>query len=90
MLLIEKWHTVLLFYKYDVGLTEVDYKIRLTDLTPIKLYVTCYSQGVKEAILKELYKMKEANFIELSISPFAAPMVCVRKGDCSLRVKIDF
>ena len=34
--------------------------------------------------------MKEANFIELSISPFAAPMVCVRKGDSSLRVTIDF
>ena len=34
--------------------------------------------------------MKEANFIELSISPFAAPMVFVRKGDGCLRVTIDF
>ncbi len=34
--------------------------------------------------------MKEANFIDLSISPFAAPMVCVRKGDGSLRVTINF
>ena len=34
--------------------------------------------------------MKEAKFIEPSISPFAALMVCVRKGDCSLRVTIDF
>ena len=34
--------------------------------------------------------MKEANFIEPSISPFAAPMVCVRKGNGSLRVTIDF
>ena len=34
--------------------------------------------------------MKEANFIEQSFSLFAAPMVCVRKGDSSLRVTIDF
>ena len=63
---------------------------RLDVPTPIKLYVPCYSQGVREAILKELDKMKEANFIEPSISPFAAPMVCVWKGDGSLCVTIDF
>ena len=76
--------------KLDVGLTDIDYKIRLSDPTPIKSYVPCYSQGVREEILKELDKMKEAYFIEPSISPFAAPMVCVRKGDGSLRVTIDF
>ena len=90
MLLLEKWRTVLLLNKYDVGLTDVDYKIRLNDPTPIKLYIPCYSQGVREAILKELDKMKEADFIEPSISPFAAPMVCVQKGDGSLCVTIDF
>ena len=90
MLLLEKWRPVLSMINYNVGLTDVDYKIRLSDPTPIKLYVPCYSQGVREAILKELDKMKEANFIEPSISPFAAPMVCVRKGDSSLRVTIDF
>ena len=90
MLLLEKWHTVLLLNKYDVGLTDVDYKIRLSDPTPIKSYIPRYSQGVREAISKELEKMKEANFIEPSISPFAAPMVCVQKGDGSLRVTIDF
>ena len=40
--------------------------------------------------MKELDKMKEANFIELSISPFAALMVCVQKGDGSFCVTIDF
>ena len=34
--------------------------------------------------------MKEANLIELSISPFAAPMVCVQKGDGNLCVTIIF
>ena len=63
--------------KYEVGLIDFDYKICLNNTTPIKSYVPCYSQGVREAIKKELDKMKEANFIEPSISPFAAPMVCV-------------
>ena len=90
MLLLEKWRTVLLMYNYKVGLTDVSYKIRLSDPTSINLYIPHYSQGVKEAILKELDKMKEANFIEPSILPFAAPMVCVRKVDGSLRVTIDF
>ena len=90
MLLLEKWRTVLLLNKYNVGLTDVDYKIRLNDPTPIKSYIPRYSQGVREAILKEQNKMKEADFIEPSISPFAAPKVCVRKGDSSLCVTIDF
>ena len=76
--------------KYNVGLTKVDYKIRLSDTFPIKSYFPLYSQGVREAIEKELKKMKEVDFIEPSMSPFAAPMVCVRKGDGSLRVTIDF
>ena len=67
MLLLEKWRAVLLLNKYDVGLTDVDYKICLNDHTPIKSYIPRYSQGVREAILKELDKMKEANFIEPSI-----------------------
>lgn len=72
--------------KYDVGLTKVDYKIRLSDTTPIKLYILCYLQGVSEAIGKELEKIKEADYIEPSLSPFAAPMVFVLKGNGSLRV----
>ena len=79
MLLLEKWHTALSLNKYDVGLTDFYYRIRLNDPTPIKSFVPCYSQGVREAILKELDKMKEAVFIKPSISPFAAPMVCVYK-----------
>ena len=76
--------------KYDVGKTDVDYKIRLPETNPSNSYIPCYSQGVRQAKLKELEKLKKVDFIELSISPFAAPMVCVRKGDGSLQVTIDF
>ena len=70
--------------KYNVSITDVDYKIRLTDPTPKKSYIPCYLQEVREEITWELDKMKEVNFIEPSISPFAATIVCVRKGDGSL------
>ena len=75
--------------KYNAGFKKVDYKIRLLDTTPINLYIPCYSQGVREAIGKELEKKKEAGFIGTSISPFAAPMVCVWKSNVILIVTID-
>ena len=71
-------------------LTKVDYKILLSDKNPIKLYIPRYSQGVREAIGKELEKIKKADFIEPSIGHFTTPMVCVQKGNGSLRVTIDF
>ena len=39
---------------------------------------------------EELEKLKAADFIELSISPFLSPMVCVKKTDGALQVCIDF
>ena len=69
-------NTVLLLNNYDVGLTDNDYKICVNDPSPIN----CMSLVIhisREAILKELEKIKKAKFIEPSIFPFAAPMVCV-------------
>lgn len=34
--------------------------------------------------------MNEAGFIEPSILPFAAPKVCVQKGNSSIIVEINF
>ena len=62
----------------------------MSETNPIKSYIPHYPQGVRQGILKELEKIKEDDFIELSISLFAAPMVCVRKGDGILQVTVDF
>ena len=48
--LIEKWSTMLSMNKYDVGKTDVDYKICLSETNPIKSYIPRYSQGVRQAI----------------------------------------
>ena len=73
-----------------LSITDINCKICLNDPTPIKLYVPHYSQGVREEIWKKLEKKKEANFIEPSISSFAAFMVRVKKSDSSLWITIEF
>ena len=62
---------------FEIGLADVVYTVNLSDLTPIKSYIPQSSQGVSEAILKKIDRRKEANFIEPSILPIAAPMICV-------------
>ena len=39
-----------------------------------------------DAINEEIDKLEKAGFVELSISPFAAPTVCIKKKDGSLRL----
>ena len=39
---------------------------------------------------EELEKLKAADFIKPSLSPFLSPMVCVKKTDRALQVCIDF
>ena len=80
MLLLEKQFTVLLFIKYNVGLTDVDYKIFINGPTPTKFYVPCYSQGVREAVFKELEKNKGGKFYRANHFSFcSAFIVCLRR-----------
>ena len=41
-------------------------------------------------VIEELEKLKAADFIEPSISLFLPPIVCVKKTDEMLKVRIDF
>ena len=54
--LLKKWSTALSMNKYNVGLTKVDYKICLSDTTPIKTYIPCYSQGEERQLGKSWRK----------------------------------
>ena len=56
----------------------------------IKSYIPWKTPAMVKAINGEVEKLEKAGFIEPSISTFAAPTVCVRKKDGSLRVYIDF
>ena len=84
------WYTIISRNKYDVGITKEKYTIRLSNSEPIKSYVPHCTLAMIEAINDELDKMLKADFIEKSISPFSAFMVCTWKPDGRLQVTIDF
>ena len=88
--LMSKWHTVLSKNKYDVGLIQEEYTIRLSDPTPIKSYIPRQTLAMITAINEELGKLRQVNFIEPLKNPYAALIVCVQKPDGSMRIIIDF
>ena len=70
--LLIKWLPIFSRNKYDVGLTQEEYVIRLNNNVPVKSYTPRNSPAVKKAIEDELFKLEKADFIELSISPYSA------------------
>jgi transposase InsO family protein len=68
----------------------ISHNIQLTTSKPIcqKPYPTPFS--TKQVILEEVRKMEKAGVIEKSNSPYASPVVLVRKKDGSNRFCIDY
>jgi transposase InsO family protein len=68
-----------------------DHKIVLTEPLP-NAYSALYKQSVEEleATKKYLQDNLEKGFIEHSRSPFASPILCVRKANGDLRVCVDY
>lgn len=86
-----------LLQKYETTLTDVpgrsrvgQHDIRLTCVDPImsKPYNTPFS--ARETIIKEVKEMVDLGIIERSDSPYASPIVLVRKQDGKVRFCIDF
>ena len=88
--LLIKWLPIFSRNNYNIGLTQEEYVIWLNNDVPVKSYTPQNSFAVKKAIKDELFRFEKADFIELSISPYSAPMVFVAKPDGTLRVTIDF
>ena len=61
-----------------------------TSGTPIKSRYRRIPTGLKEEAVREEQRMKDLNVIEPSESPWAAPVVLVRKRDGTLRYCIDY
>lgn len=76
--------------QYDVGQVGPPYRIKLRTGTPYKGYVLRQLLAAIAAIRLEVKKMKRTDFIETSISPYSAPMVCVPKPDGNIWVCINF
>ena len=64
--------------------------IETGDSDPIKCRMRRPPLGLKEETLKEEQQMREMGVIEPSDSPWASPVVLVRKKDGTLRYCIDY
>ena len=80
--LLSKWSVVFSKNKYNVRLTNVEYKIQLQNEVPVKGYVPRHTLAVVSAINDKLDKLEQVDFIEPSISPYSAPNVYFSKSKC--------
>lgn len=75
----------------DFGHTDkVKHRIRLSDETPFKYRPRPIHPHDVDAVRKHLQELLDSGVIRESESPFASPIVVVRKKDGSVRLCIDF
>ena len=87
---IKKYSFLFAMGTLDLGKTNlVKHKIELTDYTPIKDRYRRIPPHQYEEVLKHLKEMLDVGAIRRSNSPWASPVVLVRKKDGSLRFCID-
>ena len=75
----------------DLGrTTTVTHKIRTVDDEPVRLPYRRISPTQLEEVKEHIRQLLEKDVIRPSTSPYASPIVLVRKGDGSLRLCVDY
>lgn len=89
--LLNSMPEVFSLHDLDYGSTEkVKHQIKLSDSTPFKHRARPIHPQDIDAVRKHLQELLEAGVIRESESPFASPIVVVRKKDGTVRLCIDF
>ena len=89
--LLEDYHDVFSLRKDDRGETQlVELHIDTGDAEPRKYPVRRVPFAVRKEIAQNLREMQDANIIQPSNSPWASPVVLVRKKDGTLRFCVDY
>lgn len=89
--LLNSMPEVFSLHDLDYGSTEkVKHQIKLSDSTPFKHRARPIHLQDIDAVRKHLQELLEAGVIRESESPFASPIVVVRKKDNTVRLCIDF
>ncbi len=89
--LLNSMPEVFSLHDLDYGHTEkVKHQIKLSDETPFKHRARPIHPQDIDAVRKHLQELLEAGVIRESESPFASPIVVVRKKDGTVRLCIDF
>lgn len=77
--------------EWDVGLAKnVEHHIRLSDFTPFRERSRRLAPADIEDVRQHLQQLLAAGIIKESRSPFASPIVVVRKKNGSVRICIDY
>ena len=75
----------------DIGLVHlVEHAIVTGDNPPVRARARQYSHANKEAIADEVRKYKETGVVRSSNSPWASPVLIVKKKDGSNRMVVDY
>ena len=89
--LIKKYDTCFSKEENDMGRTDIiQHKIELTGDKPKRCGVRPLNPAMREVLKKELDGLIEKDFIQPSHSPYASPVVMVKKKDGSIRFTCDF
>lgn len=70
--------------------TCIEHDIRLTSQVPVNVKPYATPLHAKEEIMKELQLMLDMGIVQHSQSPYASPIVVVKKKDGKIRLCIDF
>ena len=89
--LLKQHHDVFCLSDWERGETNlVEMEIHTGDATPLKQAARRMPFGVRKEVAAQLRNMQTAGVIESSSSPWASPIVLVRKKDGTLRFCIDY
>lgn len=75
---------------FDIGRTDVEHDIKLVDYKPFKARSYRIPAAQTEIVEKHVRDMLEMGVIQPSSSPYASPIVLVKKSDGTIRFCVDY
>lgn len=89
--LLKRYQTVFSAHDGDLGCTKLlSHDIPLVDETPIRQRYRRIPPSEYEVVKAHIHQLLDAQVIRESCSPFASPIVLVKKKDGSLRLCVDY
>ena len=89
--LLDEYQDILATSSSDLGrTTKVQHRIHTSDHPPVRQPVRRAPAALREQAREELQRMVEKGVVQPSSSPWASPLVLVRKKDGSVRFCVDY